>query len=624
MKSLASLIIQTVAVLSSRLIRQTRLTLHIIACLLVVCAGHSSLAQQGQPREEPAAPPATTRTGKITGRIVADDGKPLSDAAIYIFKMYARLPAPSQNAQTDDEGKFQSGSLSPGLYSISVQLPGFTLSQPDVNESGEQRLYRPGDSVTLTMVKGGVITGVVRDSAGEPVVGVLVRAVRVRDASGKRFVRAGWFARDRMTDDRGVYRIYGIEPGTYIVLAGGGSRSFGVSYAYSGDAPTYFPSSTRDTAADVVVHHGEEVTGIDIRYRQERGRTLSGTISGVSDTSLRQGISIILRQVGNAGFTDQTFIQPTGQPAFAFDGVVDGEYELVAQQGMGSGADQGTSASRRVTVKGTDLTGLELTLAPLASITGRTLLDAAPKDACEEEHSSTLLETVITALRDEKRQERETLSSLFFTSGTVPDGQGDFTIRNLGAGSYRLKLRLPDDAWYARSISLPGAVAAAATATRAPATKPGPTKSAPVAPPSLITLKAGERLTGATIQIARDGATLRGKLISSAEGASLPDNLKVYLIPQERERAEDTLRFSEANVMSDGAFVLKNLAPGRYHIIARPAPENESPDSPLRPLFWDADARARLRREAEALNATIDLKPCQRVSDYELRYPAIK
>jgi hypothetical protein len=31
-----------------------------------------------------------------------------------------------------------------------------------------------------------------------------------------------------------------------------------------------------------------------------------------------------------------------------------------------------------------------------------------------------------------------------------------------------------------------------------------------------------------------------------------------------------------------------------------------------------------LRREAEAANTAVDLKPCQRVSDYELRYPAIK
>jgi hypothetical protein len=139
-----------------------------------------------------------------------------------------------------------------------------------------------------------------------------------------------------------------------------------------------------------------------------------------------------------------------------------------------------------------------------------------------------------------------------------------------------------------------------------------------------VTLKSGERLTGTIIQLAQDGATVRGKIAPSAEGATLPDNLKIYLIPQERERAEDILRFSETNVRSDGAFTFRNLAPGRYLIIARPAPENPAPELAPRPAFWDADSRARLRREAEAINAAIDLKPCQRLSDYELLYPIAK
>lgn len=626
MKRLASLIIPTVVALSSRLIRQVRLLLPITACLLVVCASYPSFAQEGQPREETGADSASTSAGKITGRVVADDGKPLADAVIFIYKVYARVPATQQSAQTDAEGKFQSAALSPGLYSVSANLPGFTLSQPDLNENGEQRFYRPGDSVSLTLVKGGVITGVVRDNAGEVVVGVFVRATRVRDASEKRPLRPGGFGRDRMTDDRGIYRIYGLEPGTYIVSAGGGSRVFGVSYAYSGDVATYFPSSTRDTAAEVVVRQGEEITSTDIRYRNERGRTISGTVSGTSDASLRMGISVVLKQTGNAGSMDQTYIQPTGKPVFSFDGVVDGEYDLVAQQGMGTSGEQSASAPRRVTVKGTDVTGVELTLAPLASIAGRTVLEPAPKDACGGDRSATLLETAITALRDEKGQAKETSPlSLFSMNGAVPDEQGDYLIRNLAAGSYRLGVRLPIDFWYARSISLPG-TATTTTPPRPPAatTKSAPTKPAPAAPPSVITLRSGERITGANIQVAQDGAMMRGKITPSAEGASLPDNLKLYLIPQERERAEDILRFSETNVMSDGAFIIRNLAPGRYLVIARPAPENETPDQAPRPIFWETAERAKLRREAEAANASIELKPCQRVSDYELRYPAIR
>jgi hypothetical protein len=95
-------------------------------------------------------------------------------------------------------------------------------------------------------------------------------------------------------------------------------------------------------------------------------------------------------------------------------------------------------------------------------------------------------------------------------------------------------------------------------------------------------------------------------------------------VPAERERAEDTLRYSEAQMASDGTFAFQNLAPGRYLVIARAAPENETPERAARPLAWDADTRAKLRREAEAANTTIELQPCQRLNDYSLRYAAAK
>ena len=38
------------------------------------------------------------------------------------------------------------------------------------------------------------------------------------------------------------------------------------------------------------------------------------------------------------------------------------------------------------------------------------------------------------------------------------------------------------------------------------------------------------------------------------------------------------------------------------------------------PAAWDAGSRAKLRREAEAANTSVELQPCQRLSDYSLRY----
>lgn len=41
-----------------------------------------------------------------------------------------------------------------------------------------------------------------------------------------------------------------------------------------------------------------------------------------------------------------------------------------------------------------------------------------------------------------------------------------------------------------------------------------------------------------------------------------------------------------------------------------------------RALAWDSNERARLRQEAEAANVTIELRPCQRTSDYTLQASA--
>lgn len=82
----------------------------------------------------------------------------------------------------------------------------------------------------------------------------------------------------------------------------------------------------------------------------------------------------------------------------------------------------------------------------------------------------------------------------------------------------------------------------------------------------------------------------------------------MYLVPVEREQANNVLRYSETFVRSDGSFAFTNLAPGRYFVPARVEAPTGTETSP-RPLAWDAAARAKLRREAEAANTIVELKP---------------
>jgi hypothetical protein len=257
------------------------------------------------------------------------------------------------------------------------------------------------------------------------------------------------------------------------------------------------------------------------------------------------------------------------------------------------------------------VTGLELTLVPLASITGRLVLEAARKterkSECRERRSGSLEEVIVNARRDEAVTDQERVPRVFPRSGdSAPDDQGDFKIRNLTAGRYRLLASLPGDDWYIRAVTLPAA---------------GPGRQPVDASREGLALKSGERVQGLTITLAEGAASLRGRVAATVESAPLPaTHLLAHLIPAERENADATLRFAEAAVLDDGTFTFNNIAPGRYWLIARPVADKDSVEMNPRPLAWDARGRALLRREAESANVVVDLQPCQAIADYVLRY----
>jgi hypothetical protein len=182
-----------------------------------------------------------------------------------------------------------------------------------------------------------------------------------------------------------------------------------------------------------------------------------------------------------------------------------------------------------------------------------------------------------------------------------PARAGEFTIKYLSAGRYRFALQLPSTDWYVRAITLP----------EARRRRPVDLARAGLA------LASGEKVRGVLITVATGAAGLQGKL-HAAEGAKLPENLRVHLVPAEKDAAGDALRHAEVKPSGDGAFTFSHLAPGKYWLVARTA--DEPSEQPARPAAWEGAERARLRREAEAGQVLVELQPCQRVKDYRLKY----
>lgn len=609
---------------------------------LMLCSiGWLSLAAATAQAQTPSA---AVNYGGLTGRVIGEDG-PVPFANVTVTTVGGRGQGNgSHTVITDAEGNFKVDGLRAAALQINVNAPGYVQESAAVSVAGAeldapveavtQTYYRIGDDVTIWLVKGGVITGRVLNPAGDPVIGVRVSAQPTgATAANLAAASATMASYEAQTDDRGIYRIFGLPAGTYVVVANtgamagggfGGGRGGPPRNSFASDAPVYYPSGSRAAAAEVTVNGGAETSGIDIQYRSMRGFAISGTVADATPDQGRGGAFtlVTLTHKASGQLINTTFLTPrgggpgrrgatTGNAAtFSILGVADGEYEVTAQRN--SGGELEAAVPVRVLVSGNDVTGLALTLKPLASVRAQLQLESASKCPAPR---PVVLEEQVFALRAEAANAAK--SSLVFAPApiSVPNRSGELNFRGLAAGRYRLNAQLLDERLFIRSIT-------ASAPTSNAAAKPTPVPKAAPKPPSLLDLsrsglllKAGERLSNVVVTVGEGAAALDGKVVKT--GVATPAALlRVYLIPVERERADDILRYAETSLGQDGTFRFRNLAPGKYWVLAQAAPKDAPPSEA--PLALDVAVRMRLRRTAEVANQVIELQPCQRLSKYEL------
>ena len=236
------------------------------------------------------------RTASVSGRVTIE-GKPAANVTVAVTEpqsgiMEARIFTLGgrdfvdhrfYKATTDAEGKYQVNGLPAGTYIISPKAPayapeskslGLKASDKITLDEGEAR-----EKVDFALARGGVITGRVTDEDGRPQVG---RDVRLVELIGQDELRELSDMRERSleTDDRGVYRIFGLQKGRYIVKAGGEDDILIGAIKGKRTQVTYHPDTVKQEDAKVIeVTEGREVTGVDIRLRNPvESFTVSGQV----------------------------------------------------------------------------------------------------------------------------------------------------------------------------------------------------------------------------------------------------------------------------------------------------------------------------------------------------------
>jgi hypothetical protein len=173
-----------------------------------------------QPARDPQQQQVAVGTGSISGVVVTEGaGTPVRRARVTLTGGEIRTP---RAVVTNDEGQFGFVALPAGRYTMTASKAGY------VNITyGAKRPGRPGTPIQLAdgqklekaninLPKGSVVTGIVVDENGEPSPGTQVRVMRYVMRTGEKTLEQS--GQDQ-TDDRGIYRVYGLQPGEYLVSA---------------------------------------------------------------------------------------------------------------------------------------------------------------------------------------------------------------------------------------------------------------------------------------------------------------------------------------------------------------------------------------------------------------------
>ena len=314
---------------------------------------------------QPQAP-----SGSIAGIVIdAHTGRPLANALVRAAPHMGR--GLIKSTVSDEEGRFAFADLPQGAYVLSAQRPGYLPTN-----LGQRRQDGPGtpielaegetrDKIAIPMSRGGVIVGRVVDDYGDPVTGVRVHVVP----------HAG-FRPGARTDDRGLYRIYGLTPGDYVVQAQVTFMAHVGSFAKAGPVSTFFPSTTDMRAAQrVKVRGGEETSGVNITLVTARLADITGRAVN-SRGGPMPGATVNLVQ--HLGRTSSSMANSTVKPdgTFQIRAVPPGEYgvEINYPPHVGPGEVQ-EKARARVQVDGETIDDLLLVGERGATVRGRVVTD---------------------------------------------------------------------------------------------------------------------------------------------------------------------------------------------------------------------------------------------------------
>ena len=561
-------------------------------------------------------------TAVVTGTVVSDtrDARPLRRARVSLTGPELDV---GRIAISADDGSYAFEGLPAGRYSISASKDGYVTMS-----AGAERPGKPGPAIELRagettkaivrLPPGAVITGTVRFPGGEPAANASVSPIMERyvPAAGERQLGAPLNS-TVTTDDRGVYRIFGLAAGTYFVGAlprlpfngpmvdfpvlsdaeirralaevqqsatsprpgmpsppAPASRVVETPRTSVTFAPIYYPGTAFERqAATITLAAGEVRVGIDIDLEYVRTAIVEGFVTMPADARVQ--LALASADSGSSNPSVRT-ASPMADGRFQFRSVPPGHYAITARAVLtttqpGTGAIAVAAWGRtEIMVAGEDLSGITVALKPPLTITGQVAFkgDTPPPPLPTLKMPIPSTSVILGPT-----------SALVLPSVTLEGTR--FTIPSAIPGVYRLRtqppgIRTPIGVWWLESVIANGV--------------------------DLLDteFELREDIKDAVVTFTDRASELSGS-VRYAGGAAFRDGVVVVFSADRRNWFFNSRRVAAMQPSQDGRYVVRNLPPGDYLVTVAVGLERNE--------WFDPEVLASLAQSAQRISiAALELK----------------
>ena len=485
-----------------------------------------------------AAPEA--KASFIAGTVVKEPGsQPLKKVLVQVVAEDQKQGG-NYSATTDADGHFRIENVSSGRYRLFLEKTGLV----EVNERGLKAdvnvfTVPAGQSVEdllFRMLPTAIISGRVTDDDGDPMPGVRIVAQKKKPGKPTRETAA-----TESTNDLGEYRLSGLFPGQYWVVAmpppdmrdyEKQAEKLPQRDNQSDSQPdtryvtTYYPGTYDAMQASAVTLKAGDEMPVNLTLTPARTYRVRGIVTGV--TAGQRPTVELIPKAGDSVHSSE--VGPDGQ--FEVLGVASGSYLVRASAGMDS---QPLTAHQDVNVVAADVEGVKLAPLPSFRLSGHLRVEGRASGALSQY-------SVNLRVPDDPGF---FLALDFFGANAPVDRLGNFEWKSVIPGNYIVQVYGGDgQGFFLKSVTLGGRDIPT-----------GFTASGPATLDLLVSYK---------------GGTVEGMVVEKEKDVDNDHpvaNATVVAVPEEKYRKLPD-RFGTGATDQHGRFTIRGLAPGTYTLYA--------------------------------------------------------